>query len=298
MEYFDENATDKVVEIERMGFGFLKHIAKWTVNQKMYVALAKAYHQESRSLHLGTRSIPLNVEIVAHCFDLLNHGGSIKKRKTTQEIALCESLIKKTQAMLTHDVMCNCLHTHAALNVTAPTKIYWARHIYDEIIAAVTRFQDKGKKTVDGCIYVLLIIYLTANLHGELEEYSGQQPWVKSWPISTLENTIMEDVMSPSGLLSHMYSSDAGSSNSRAKVCRKKKPAAGAPKSDQERVGAHKKRTLKEKESDNASERGRLSTDNTPEVRLKMNKAAPESTKRSNSPSLRKRKSPRSVVGA
>ncbi|MED6124705.1 hypothetical protein PIB30_061494 [Stylosanthes scabra] len=90
------------------------------------------------------------------------------------------------------------LHTHVALNVSAPNKIYRARHIYNELISAVTRFHDKRNKTVDGCLYVLLIIYLTANLLGHLEEYSGEQPWVKSWPLSLLENTVMEDVASPS----------------------------------------------------------------------------------------------------
>ncbi|MED6178423.1 hypothetical protein PIB30_107323 [Stylosanthes scabra] len=69
-------------------FGFLKHIAKWTVNQKMYVALAKAYDMESRSLRLGTKRIPFNVETVMKCFGLPNHGESIKKgnKLTKQEL--------------------------------------------------------------------------------------------------------------------------------------------------------------------------------------------------------------------
>ncbi|MED6220645.1 hypothetical protein PIB30_046788 [Stylosanthes scabra] len=88
-----------------MGFGFLKHISKWTVNQKMYVALAKAYDREPRSLRLGTRRIPFNVETISKFFGLPNHGESIKKPKTPKETELCDSLMNKTQAILTQDVM-------------------------------------------------------------------------------------------------------------------------------------------------------------------------------------------------
>ncbi|MED6110047.1 hypothetical protein PIB30_039312 [Stylosanthes scabra] len=105
MEFFVEKAANKAAEVERMRFGFLKHIAKWTVNQKMYVALAKDYDRESRSLRLGTRRIPFNVETVSKCFGLPNHGDSIKKPKTPKELELCDSLMNKTQAMPTQDVM-------------------------------------------------------------------------------------------------------------------------------------------------------------------------------------------------
>ncbi|MED6140485.1 hypothetical protein PIB30_093701, partial [Stylosanthes scabra] len=237
---------------------------------------------------------------------------SIKKPKTPKETKLCDSLMNKTQAMLTQDVMVcpmnttdevinfrrlfillvckffffpspratvSQFHTHAALNVSAPNKIYWARHIYDKLISAATRFQDKGNKTVDGCLYALLIRYLTTNLYGDLEEYSGQQPWVRSWPLSTLENTIVEDTTSPSELLSHIYCPDAGTSYSRSKVRAKNKSAAVAPKSKPEGIGAHKKSNCKEKVSNNTSERGHLSPDNTPEVTLETKNVVPEPVK-------------------
>ncbi|MED6124704.1 hypothetical protein PIB30_061493 [Stylosanthes scabra] len=85
MEYFREKAVDKLDEVDRMCFSFLKHIAKWTVNQKMYVPLAKAYDRESISLCLGTRRIPFNIETVTRYLGLPNHGVSIQKPKTPQE---------------------------------------------------------------------------------------------------------------------------------------------------------------------------------------------------------------------
>ncbi|MED6220646.1 hypothetical protein PIB30_046789 [Stylosanthes scabra] len=107
----------------------------------------------------------------------------------------------------------------------------------------------------------------------------------------------MEDTTSPSGLLSHIYSPDAGTSYSRSKVRVKNKSAAVAPKSKPEGIGAHKKSNCKEKVSDNTSERGHLSLDNTLEVTLKTKNVVPEPVKRSNSLSLRKPKSLRRSAG-
>ncbi|XLU64561.1 hypothetical protein S245_023770, partial [Arachis hypogaea] len=48
------------------------------------------------------------------------------------------------------------IHIRAAIDVSNPRKMYWARYIYDFLIEGVLRFQDVGKKIVDGCMFALL----------------------------------------------------------------------------------------------------------------------------------------------
>ncbi|MED6144302.1 hypothetical protein PIB30_014384 [Stylosanthes scabra] len=236
----------KLSEVEDMGFGFLKHIPKWFVNQKMMVALAKSYDRDTHSLSVGTRKIRIEVETVAYCFGLPNHVQSFKIAETDEENELFESLKIHSQCSLTESVksctiesdedrikfrrhfillICKCFffpsprptisekHINAVIDVSDPMKIYWARYIYDDIIKEVEEFQNKGKKTIDGCMYALLIIYLMSNLHGDLETYSGEEPWVKDWTVKVIREKVKEEAESPSGLLNYILRTPTNNNN-------------------------------------------------------------------------------------
>ncbi|QHN95069.1 uncharacterized protein DS421_18g606380 [Arachis hypogaea] len=197
------------MEVQNMEFGWLQYVPEWVVNQDMMVALASSYSRDEKSLIVGTRKILISVQSITWCFGLPNHGNSFKIPETPAEHRLINSFTGKTQVDLKRDVItcsmqsdadrinfrrqfimliAKCLffplpkatvsdiHIRAAIDVSNPRKIYWARYIYDFLIEGVLRFQDVGKKTVDGCIFALLIIYLHANKNRDLGRYNGREP--------------------------------------------------------------------------------------------------------------------------
>ncbi|QHO00105.1 uncharacterized protein DS421_13g403580 [Arachis hypogaea] len=152
--------------------------------------------------------------------------NSFKNPKTPAEHRLFNSFTQKIQADLKRDVItfsmqfdddrinfrrqfimliAKCLffpspkatvssiHIRATIDVSNPRKIYWARYIYDFLIDGVLRFQDVGKKTVDGCMFALLIIYFHANKNGDLERYNGREPWIRDWSLADLKTMDKEE---------------------------------------------------------------------------------------------------------
>ncbi|XLU64562.1 hypothetical protein S245_023771, partial [Arachis hypogaea] len=64
---------EKLMEVQNMGLGWLQYVPEWAVNQDMMVALASSYNRDENSLIVGTRKIPISVELIARCFGLPNH---------------------------------------------------------------------------------------------------------------------------------------------------------------------------------------------------------------------------------
>ncbi|XP_052118540.1 uncharacterized protein LOC127748319 [Arachis duranensis] len=94
------------------------------------------------------------------------------------------------------------------------------------LIEGVLRFQDVGKKTVDGCMFALLIIYLHANKHGDLGRYNGREPWIRDWSLVDLKKMDKEESTSHSGLLNligKMYGSPKKHNRVSKRRCIKKK---------------------------------------------------------------------------
>ncbi|QHO21338.1 uncharacterized protein DS421_11g345800 [Arachis hypogaea] len=209
---------------QNMGFGWLQYVPEWAVNQDMMVALASSYSQDEKSLIVGTRKISISIQSIAR----------FKIPETPAEHQLVNSFTGKTQADLKMDVItylmqsnadrinfqrqfimliAKCLffsspkatvsdiHIRAAIDVSNPRKIYWARYIYDFLIEGVLRFQDVGKKTVDGCMFALLIIYLHAKKNGDLGRYNGRELWIRDWSLADLKKMDEEESTSHSGLL-------------------------------------------------------------------------------------------------
>ncbi|MED6199430.1 hypothetical protein PIB30_075861 [Stylosanthes scabra] len=142
-----------------------------------------------KSLVVGTRNIPITVELIGRCLGFPNNRNSFKAIETSEEHEITDSLKGKTVKSLKDDVkkctmhneddliffrrhflmlVLKCfylatnravvseVHINAVIDIKDTRKIYWARYIYDHLISAVLQYQDSSKKTVDGCMYALL----------------------------------------------------------------------------------------------------------------------------------------------
>ncbi|QHN81532.1 uncharacterized protein DS421_20g687720 [Arachis hypogaea] len=124
-------------EVENIGFGWLRYVSEWVVNQDIMAALASSYRRNEKSLIVGTRKIPITIEFNAQYF-------------------------------------------------VYRTMIYWARYIYDELIARVERLERRQW---------MVIIYLHTNKKGDLERYNERKLWIRDWTLADLKTMDEEESM-------------------------------------------------------------------------------------------------------
>ncbi|QHO46150.1 uncharacterized protein DS421_6g184870 [Arachis hypogaea] len=180
------------MEVENMRFSWLQYVPEWAVNQDMMVVLASSYSRDEKSLIIKIRKILISVQFIALCFGLPNHGKTQADLK--RDVITCSMqsddgrinfrrqfimLIAKCLFFSSLKATVSDIHIWVAIDVSNPRKIYWVRYIYDFLIEGVLRFHDVRKKTVDECMFALLIIYLHANKNGDLGRYNGREPWIR-----------------------------------------------------------------------------------------------------------------------
>ncbi|XLR52492.1 hypothetical protein S83_003164 [Arachis hypogaea] len=68
------NTVDKLVEIDEIGFGFLRLVLDWAVKQAIIVHLAESYDVETRTLIVDVGNIRLNAEVIGRVFDIPSCG--------------------------------------------------------------------------------------------------------------------------------------------------------------------------------------------------------------------------------
>ncbi|QHN95149.1 uncharacterized protein DS421_18g607040 [Arachis hypogaea] len=88
------------------------------------------------------------------------------------------------------------------IDVRNPMRFFWDRHIYDCVKEGLRKYKEDGIRTIDGCMFALLILYLHTNKHGDLRGYSGGgEPWTKEWTVVELREAVKEEQVRESGLI-------------------------------------------------------------------------------------------------
>ncbi|XP_020961503.1 uncharacterized protein LOC110264177 [Arachis ipaensis] len=91
-----------------MGFGCLRHIPKWSMNQDLIVALARSYNKERMHLEVKTGDIPVNARVISHALGLPANGDSFPKLDTKKHCHLIETFEGRTQKEVkTHVIRCS-----------------------------------------------------------------------------------------------------------------------------------------------------------------------------------------------
>nr|XP_025650959.1 uncharacterized protein LOC112747187 [Arachis hypogaea] len=68
------NTVEKLAEVDKIGFGFLRLVLDWTVKQAIMVHLAESYDVETRTLIIDFGNICLNAELIGWVFGIPSHG--------------------------------------------------------------------------------------------------------------------------------------------------------------------------------------------------------------------------------
>ncbi|MED6125685.1 hypothetical protein PIB30_070951 [Stylosanthes scabra] len=84
------------------------------------------------------------------------------------------------------------------LDVTNPRAMNWGQHVYSFLLNGITEMKKKNLKSVDGCVFALLIIYFQETHFGvDSEEADAQPPWLEYWKYNTLKRRIKYEFEDP-----------------------------------------------------------------------------------------------------
>ncbi|MED6222822.1 hypothetical protein PIB30_068199 [Stylosanthes scabra] len=88
------------------------------------------------------------------------------------------------------------------LDVSNPREMNWARHVLGYLVQSIKDSIAKNQKSVDGCVFALLIIYLQETHFDEgCQDEEAQPPWIDYWKGETLQEKIKVEFEDPIGLV-------------------------------------------------------------------------------------------------
>ncbi|XLR24110.1 hypothetical protein S83_052010, partial [Arachis hypogaea] len=235
MEHLKDKYPIKYQEVEKMGFGCLRHIPKWSMNQDLIVALTRSYNKDRMHLEVETGDISVNARVISQALRLPTNGDSFPKLDPKKHRHLIETFEGRTpKEVKTHIIRCSVtievekeefrryfimfamkafLFTSSnkyittsfipgVIDVHNPMRFFWGRHIYDCVKEGLRKYKEDGIRTIDGCMFALLILYLHTNKHGDLRGYfGGIEPWTKEWTVAELREVVKEEQVRKSGLI-------------------------------------------------------------------------------------------------
>ncbi|MED6176299.1 hypothetical protein PIB30_086777 [Stylosanthes scabra] len=175
-----------------MGFGGLKCIPKWSVDQESYLYLAENFNLIRNYIRTDVDDITVNAAIIGLALDLPSHGLEFPDldKKIPHHDAICSRWGGSTNVFFrptsTAKISPN-KHLPTILDVENVMAYYWSFHILDSIKDAIADFQHNGVKHISGCMYALLILYFQRIRHGPLERCTIEPPWIRDWSAEVLK---------------------------------------------------------------------------------------------------------------
>ncbi|XLR03430.1 hypothetical protein S83_069628, partial [Arachis hypogaea] len=95
-------------------------------------------------------------------------------------------------------------HLRAIVDVENITRYNWARFVHDELMKGVQKFKKKTTLSIDGCLYLLMIIYYHKDTFRDKENYMGPPPpWIAYWDKEKLAKKLTQESLKkrPTGIV-------------------------------------------------------------------------------------------------
>ncbi|MED6157522.1 hypothetical protein PIB30_023908 [Stylosanthes scabra] len=167
----------KLDEIDKMGFGGLKHIAKWSVDQESYLYLAKNFDLTSNYISSDVDDIVVNAALIGCALDLPSYGFEFPAldKKISSHDAIFSRWSGSTNPKLKKFIETCPMETHVHKMEFRQAFILYVVKVKD----GIADFQHSGVKHISGCMYALLILYFQRMTYGPLELCKIQPPWIK-----------------------------------------------------------------------------------------------------------------------
>ncbi|XLT38974.1 hypothetical protein HN873_070266, partial [Arachis hypogaea] len=177
-----------------MGFSSMKAIQDWKIDRRLFLALAKAYNTTTSKLELLVGDIDVTTDKIGLALGLPSIGKSFLEEEdwTLEQKRLVAPFKSVTNPWLQE--RCQPKHLRAIVDVENITRYNWARFVHDELMKGVQKFKEKNTLSIDGCLYVLMIIYYHKDTFGDKENYMGPPPpWIAYWDKEKLAKKLTQE---------------------------------------------------------------------------------------------------------
>ncbi|XLR11796.1 hypothetical protein S83_039734 [Arachis hypogaea] len=217
-------------EVRAMGFGSLLGIPKGNLNHDLILALANAYNPSKFHLLTPIGKVDVTWDSVAAVLGLRAYGDPFKEVTKEHEPMLLEFKKKSPNvlrqimvenprggprfrrafllyALITFLLPINTTMTRDKIfpfiiDVDNPTKYNWVRCIVDGLTDGVNNFKEGVVSSLNGCIYMLQILYFHKQKYGPFDfEKEPQPPWLPHWTKELIYAQIALERKSSSGLV-------------------------------------------------------------------------------------------------
>ncbi|XLR15574.1 hypothetical protein HN51_036551 [Arachis hypogaea] len=222
---------EQKLEVDKMGFSSMKAIQDWKIDRRLFLALAKSYNTTTSKLELVLGDIDVTTDKIGLAIGLPSIGKIFPEEEdwTSEQKRLVAPFKSVTNPWLqevlhlrecnvstskgrdyfrraftmfiissflapTSSVVTSPKHLRAIVDVENITRYNWARFMHDELMKGVQKFKEKNTLSIDGCLYILMIIYYHKDTFGDKENYMGPPPpWIAYWDKEKLAKKLTQE---------------------------------------------------------------------------------------------------------
>ncbi|RYR05473.1 hypothetical protein Ahy_B06g085340 [Arachis hypogaea] len=186
---FTELSEEKKTIVEEMGFGALRRIPELNVSHKLLRELILCFDLYHRFLDTHYGKIYITSAKIGDALGL-NSGGDHFPKKVAYnklneggELAEIQDdfivFVQKCFLLLTTISIISSVHKPPALHVEIVRQWNWASHALSFLIKGIKAQRAGHKLFVDGCVFVLMLIYFHETKFPHLEADDARKPpWV------------------------------------------------------------------------------------------------------------------------
>ncbi|MED6194671.1 hypothetical protein PIB30_030624 [Stylosanthes scabra] len=167
-------SNQKKALVHEMGFGALaENMSNYNFSNLIMMELVDSFHIPDSTIRTNIGRFKVDATKVGHALEL-NATGDLR------------DMVMQIQLNTEKDIT----NFKRAMN--------WGRHVYSFLLNGITEMKKKNLKSVDGCVFALLIIYFQETYFGvDSEEADAKPPWLEYWKDNTLKRRIKYDFEDP-----------------------------------------------------------------------------------------------------
>ncbi|MED6172886.1 hypothetical protein PIB30_054067 [Stylosanthes scabra] len=203
--------------VHEMGFrDLVENVSNFNFSNVVMMELVHSFLISTSTIKTNVAKVSINAAKIGYAFRLPATGNIcpqklLKKKAPRDQYDAADHFRKKSLAEL-RDMKAHLCPNNSTplspktppmvLNVTDLASMNWARHVYSFLLSGIQEMRRKNLKSVDGCIFALLIIYFhETHFREEYEKAEAQPPWLAYWKEERLQTRIKDEFEDPAGLV-------------------------------------------------------------------------------------------------
>ncbi|QHN91990.1 uncharacterized protein DS421_17g579770 [Arachis hypogaea] len=175
-------SEEKKAIIRDLSFGGLMHIPPLRVHHKLLKELANSFKLGKNTLETGYGSFRVKPSTIGAALGLNASGDLFPQKDRLMFKRIFILYIQMAFLLPTTINKISPVHLAPIFKMDKIKEGNWRAHVLDFIIKGITDYNLKKKKSIDGCLFALMIVYfhLSKNKDKKGEERPAQ-PWIANW---------------------------------------------------------------------------------------------------------------------